>query len=135
MINRNQNAHEAARAVVCADHIAQAIRIVQELRRLPAGGGGDALAEGVVDILRGALGIADAGQLVELVVGVSVGSVENEIPVGVVLLGRAADARVLVQRVGHVSGRDAVDDCARAIAGRIVVVGEVLVRQARDWSR
>ena len=114
---------ERARAGVFANDRSDTGGIVEVLRGLAAGGGCDAFAEGVVGIGGGARGVGDAGELVQGVVGVGAGAVAEEVSVGVVVEGAAADAGVLVHVVGGVGGGDAVDDGGDAVSVGVVGVG------------
>ena len=55
----------------------------------------------------------------------------DHVAIGIVVVRRAADLRVLVHVVGRVHGRHAVDDRLRAVAGRVVEVRLVLVGNGR----
>src|SRR5262249_17778556 len=109
----------------------------------------NAVAEGVVLITPGvAVGRDDAGQPAFLVVGEGGGArvvrPGNQVPVGVVGQPGRADGRVLVEAVGRVVRRhaveggtgavagvvrvDAVEDGTGAVAGRVVLIVQVLVR-------
>ena len=120
-----------ARGVVFGGRRAGVVRVVEELGEDAVHGRVDALAEHVVSELRASLRVAEPGELIQRVVGVSRGSIEDEIAVAIVLLSDPADARVLVHRVDGVIRRRAVDDRADAIADQIVAVGQILIGDVR----